>query len=219
MQLDPPTGRRLRLRPREPAPSRSPNDRRGPPSVPRPRPMHRRRTPVRRVRLAVSVGEVRRRVALRATRRGVRRAIELRRSVPARRAIVSSRSTGSRRARWSRVRSTVAATLNIANRAAHSADVVAVESQPRSAAAAASSQLPEHEVDIGRRGVENGLMPSVDRQRVGFGEVAERPIGVTESGREHRPCPSQPKQTSRERAGNGLAGEDRRQPRTSGRVG
>ena len=65
-------------------------------------------------------------------------------------------------------------------------------------------------MDIGRRGIENGLMPPVDRQRVGFGEVVERPIGVTESGREHRPCPSQPKQTGRERVGNGLAGEDRR---------
>ena len=64
-------------------------------------------------------------------------------------------------------------------------------------------------MDVGRCGVEHGLMPSVDGLRVGLGELAERPIGVAAAGGEHRPRSGQPKQTDRERAGDGLAGEDR----------
>ena len=74
-------------------------------------------------------------------------------------------------------------------------------------------------MDIGRRGIANRLMPSVDGQCLRRRELSERLIGLAASGSEHRLRPCEPEQTHRQCVGEGLASEHRRRLRSSGRDG
>ena len=161
----------LPLRARAPRPL--PSDRRVRSSRRRPPPMRPRRSTVSRVRLAAAWAR-----CAAVSRCGPpghrRRAIEQRRLVAE---AGDGRGEIDRVAAGSLVESSfdLGNTENIAKRAAHSTERRSVAAQPCSAAGRRFVPVAECEVDIGRGGVADGLMASVDGLRVPPPQVERAP--------------------------------------------
>ncbi len=165
------------------------------------------------------VGEVCRRVALRAVSGSAQRTIERHRFAAEGGRSSPARSTGSRRA------TLVQGPFDRRSDAEHRESCRPQHRRrPRRFPASLGSAsrfvpVPEREVDVGRSGVEHGLMPSVDGLSRGLGELAECPVGLTASGREHRPGSRQPKRDRPEACSATGGGRGPSQPRTNGRGG